>query len=210
MTPDYGVRFQKRERTGLDVTSDSSIATDEQKAMSDPNWVKIERIGSEFNGYYSTDGVNWTAMAWNPQTVTMVSANVYIGLALTSHSSGNAALAEFSGVQTSGAVSGSWEVAEIGDAPHPANDTADFYVTLEDSLGRTATQSYSGGTNVTEWTEWPIPLADFAGVDAAAIKKMYIGVGNAGAPAADGAGMMLIDEIHVITSEPIDPNEIGG
>jgi len=47
-------------------------------------WVKVERSGDEFNGYYSTDGATWTAMPWNPQTIGMMSS-AYIGLTATSH-----------------------------------------------------------------------------------------------------------------------------
>jgi len=136
-------------------------------------------------------------MAWNPQTFNFI-GNVYIGLALTSHSAGNAAVAEFSGIQTTGGVSGAWQVAEIGDAPHPSNGFADVYVTLQDSLGRTATVSYPDGATVAEWTPWDIPLADFVGINPADVKKMSIGVGNPTVATPDGAGMILVDEIRVI------------
>jgi len=198
MTGNNGIRYQARLRNGLDATSDTPVATDEQIAMREPNWVKIERVGMDFNGYYSTDGVTWTAMSWNPQTINMT-GNIFIGLAVTSHSAGNPAVAEFSGIQTVGGVSGSWQVAEIGDAEHPANGFADVYVTLQDSLGRVATVSYPDGATAPEWTQWDIPLADFVGVNPAAVNKMSIGVGNPNAATPDGAGMILVDEIRVIT-----------
>jgi len=198
MTGNYGIRYQARERANMNAISDSAVATAEQIAMREPNWVKIERVGNDFNGYYSTDGVTWTAMAWNPQTLNMT-GNVYVGLALTSHSAGNPAVAEFSGIQTTGGVSGAWQVAEIGDAPHPSNTAADVYVTLQDSLGRVATVSYPDGATAAEWTQWDISLADFAGINPAAVKKMSIGVGNPSAATPDGAGMILVDEIRVIT-----------
>ena len=197
MSGDNGIHYQARERANMDAVSDSTVATAEQMAMREPNWIKIERVGDEFNGYYSTDGVTWTAMAWNPQTFNFI-GNVYIGLALTSHSAGNAAVAEFSGIQTTGGVSGAWQVAEIGDAPHPSNGFADVYVTLQDSLGRTATVSYPDGATVAEWTPWDIPLADFVGINPADVKKMSIGVGNPTVATPDGAGMILVDEIRVI------------
>ncbi len=198
MTGNYGIRYQARERANMNAISDSAVATAEQIAMREPNWVKIERVGNDFNGYYSTDGVTWTAMAWNPQTLNMT-GNVYVGLALTSHSAGNPAVAEFSGIQTTGGVSGAWQVAEIGDAPHPSNTAADVYVTLQDSLGRVATVSYPDGATAAEWTQWDISLADFAGINPAAVKKMSIGVGNPSAATPDGAGMILVDEIRIIT-----------
>ena len=51
----------------------------------------------------------------------------------------------------------------------------------------------------TTWTEWRIPLSQF-GVNAAAVKKMIIGVGNRTAPAAGGTGLIYIDTIKVIRS----------
>ena len=73
----------------------------------------------------------------------------------------------------------------IGDLPHP------------------------GGANVTDWTEWKIPLAEFidAGVNMAAVRKMIIGAGNRTAPVAGGDGMVLIDDITVVAPAPVDPNE---
>jgi len=113
-TPDYGVRYQARTMTDTAAVSDSAIATPEQIALTAPVWVKIERSGSSFSGFYSTDGVTWTAMAWNPQTINMSAASVYIGLAVTSHNANALTAAEFSNISTTGSVAGAWEVAEIG------------------------------------------------------------------------------------------------
>ena len=135
MTGANGVRYQARLVSSVDAVSDSPVATAEQIAFSEPNWIKIERTGDAFNGYYSTDGISWTAMSWNPQQITMT-GNVYIGLAVTSHSAGNAAAAAFSGVEATGGVFGAWQVEEIG-VDHPANDVDNLYVTLQDSMGRT-------------------------------------------------------------------------
>jgi hypothetical protein len=51
----------------------------------------------------------------------------------------------------------------------------------------------------TLWNEWAIPLSDFsaAGVNAAAMKKMTIGVGQRSATAPGGKGMLFIDDIWV-------------
>jgi len=63
----------------------------------------------------------------------------------------------------------------------------------------------------TDWTQWDIPIADItaAGVNAGAVKKMYIGVGNRTAPAMDGSGVVFIDDIWLTRPVP-EPNEIGG
>ncbi|MGE5295065.1 MAG: hypothetical protein ACM3VT_09570, partial [Solirubrobacterales bacterium] len=45
------------------------------------------------------------------------------------------------------------------------------------------------------WTRWAIPMSDFAGVNFAKVKKLYIGVGTKGATTAGGKGMVFIDDI---------------
>jgi hypothetical protein len=44
-----------------------------------------------------------------------------------------------------------------------------------------------------------MPLSQF-GVNAAAVKKMVIGIGNRDKPAAAGVGLIYIDTIKVISS----------
>ncbi|HQN36064.1 MAG TPA: discoidin domain-containing protein [Sedimentisphaerales bacterium] len=196
-TPDYGCRYQARLTADVAAVSDSGVVTTEQTALVAPYWVKIERVGNAFNGYYSTDGENWTAMAWNPQTIAM-GANVYIGLAITSHSAGVLASAEFSGVATTGNVNGTWVVETIGGDHPEGNGAAQLYVTLEDAAGKTATVTHPAGNGavfLAGWNEWAIPYSDLAGVNLARIEAMTIGVGNRTSPAAGGSGIVYIDDI---------------
>ncbi|MDI6449613.1 discoidin domain-containing protein [Anaerobaca lacustris] len=196
-TPDYGCRYQARLTMGVDAVSDSSIATAEQIALRAPHWVKIERVGNAFNGYYSTDGENWTAMAWNPQTIVM-GANAYIGLALTSHVTGVLASAEFSGMTTTGNVSGQWTVETIGPAQPEGNSAAPLYVRVEDATGKAASVTHPAGNGavfLAGWNEWQIPLSEFAGVNLSRVDTMTIGVGNRTSPAAGGTGIVYIDDI---------------
>jgi hypothetical protein len=83
-----------------------------------------------------------------------------------------------------------------------ANTPAPLYVAVEDKAGRIGMVSYPDLALVTarQWTQWKIPLADFtsAGVNVAAVKKLYIGVGNRSKPAAGGAGRIYLDDIRVI------------
>ncbi|MBN1509406.1 MAG: discoidin domain-containing protein [Sedimentisphaerales bacterium] len=196
-TPGNGVRFQARSMTALDATSDTSVATTEQIALRAPVWVKVERIGTTFNGYYSTDGVKWTAMSWNPQTIGM-GGQVYVGLAVTSHNANAATTGVFANVATTGGASGSWQFAEIG-IDHQLNDRDNLYMMLKDSAGHSATVANADADAVLRdtWQAWNIPLADFrnAGVNPAAVKTMSIGVGNPDKPAASGSGRIYIDDI---------------
>jgi hypothetical protein len=51
------------------------------------------------------------------------------------------------------------------------------------------------------WTQWKIPLSDFAGVNPAKIKKMAIGTGQRTGATAGGAGRIYVDDIQVIKSK---------
>ncbi len=196
-TPGNGCRYQARLTSDVAAVSDSGVATPEQIALLAPHWVKIERIGNSFNGYYSTDGENWTSMSWNPQTIAMTS-NVYIGLALTSHSAGVLASAEFSDIATTGNVTGQWAVETIGPAQPEGNGNGSLYVTLEDATGKTATAVHPAGDAAVllgGWNEWAIPYSDLSGVNLGRVEKMIIGVGNRANPSAGGDGLVYIDDV---------------
>jgi hypothetical protein len=178
------------------ATSDTAIATPEQMALKTPVWVKLERLGSTFNGYYSTDGVKWTAMSWNPQTIAMSAASVYIGLSVCSHNAAAVTTAEFSNVATTGGVTGSWTAQAIGVA-QPSNDSGQLYVMVQDSAGKSKVVNHPDplATTATSWQEWRIPLSGFTGVNMAAVKRFYLGVGDRANPIAGGAGLLYIDDI---------------
>jgi len=57
-------------------------------------------------------------------------------------------------------------------------------------------------TTLTTYTQWNIPLTDFAGVNPQAIKKMTIGVGDRANPQLGGAGDLYIDDIGVYLPQP--------
>ncbi|GAH36638.1 unnamed protein product, partial [marine sediment metagenome] len=202
-TATNGCRFQARLETGIDAVSDSSVATDEQMAIIAPYWVKLIRQGNSFTAYYSADGVRWQAMSWNPQDITMTS-NVYIGLALTSHNANAVCVAQFSNVQTTGAVSPqTWSQQAIGiDMPTVAANAADqMYVALSNSGGLPAAvyHDYPNATQVGGWTKWDVELQEFAdkGIDLSNVDKFYIGIGDKNNLQAGGSGMMLFDDVYL-------------
>jgi hypothetical protein len=196
-TPGNGVRYQARTLNGGAATSDTAAPpTAEQLALKTPVWIKAERKGSSFNCYYSTDGVKWTSMVWNPQTINMTAATVYLGLAVTGHDSGTA-IGVFSNIATTGNVTGSWQVQAIGVA-QPTNDAAPLYVVVQDSAGKSKTIVHPdpAATTLATWQEWRIPLSDLSagGVKLAAVKKLVIGVGDRANPKPDGAGTLYFDD----------------
>jgi hypothetical protein len=79
----------------------------------------------------------------------------------------------------------------------PGNKAAPLYIGVEDSAKKSATVTYPDTAIVgaSKWTEWKIPLSDFAGVNLAKVKMVRIGVGDK--KAAGGAGRIYIDDIYV-------------
>ncbi|MGH9409363.1 MAG: Ig-like domain-containing protein, partial [Vicinamibacterales bacterium] len=84
-----GVAFQRRETTG-----GQSVSTTGSLAMA-PHWVKLTRSGSTFTAYESADGTAWTEVGTD--TIPMGSS-VFVGLAVTSHTSSSAATCTFDNV----------------------------------------------------------------------------------------------------------------
>jgi hypothetical protein len=86
-----GTVFQRRTEDGLN--SESSHGKREVKA---PYWLKIVREDNTFTGYDSADGQNWSEVG----TVTIeMPAEVFIGLAATSHVNETLCQSEFSKVK---------------------------------------------------------------------------------------------------------------
>jgi hypothetical protein len=86
------------------------------------------------------------------------------------------------------------------------NDPVALYVGLEDSAGRIHVVDCPDDTAVTsvKWLPCNIPLSEFsaAGVNLAAVKKMYIGLGNRDNPTPGGAGLIYVDDIRLTRPEP--------
>ncbi len=79
------------------------------------------------------------------------------------------------------------------------NPEAPLYVGLEDASGQSAAVVHAdpAAVTATQWLEWKIPLSEFAGVNAARVKKIYLGVGDRANPQAGGAGRIYVDDIQV-------------
>jgi hypothetical protein len=206
-TPTQGCRFQSRTDTDGSATSDTSVATAEQMAITAPYWVKIERdVSGNFRGSYSSDGATWVPMVWRP-AVTMDST-VYVGLALTSHNAALTCEAVFSGVQTTGTVTGQWQSQDIGIMNNSAES---MYVAIANSNGTSGLVSHDDAavTQMDTWTEWRIDLQQFAdqGVNLTDVDSISIGVGdrNAVPGQAGGSGTMYFDDIGLYpeTAPPV-------
>jgi Concanavalin A-like lectin/glucanases superfamily len=158
-----------------------------------PYWVRLERAGSTFSAFISPDGETWQ-QAGDTVTVAMTDPAL-IGLALTSHNVNQATSAEFSNISTTGNVTGSWQVAEIGAVQPVGSDVETVYVAVEDSAGHVAVVTHPDAAVRSGWTEWLIPLSDLAGINLNSVRTMYIGVGDRNNPSSGGAGLIFIDDI---------------
>jgi len=181
ITPGNGCRFQARMDANIDATSDTSVVTTEQTAITAPYWVKLERdIAGNFRGYYSANGSTWTSMSWNPQNISM-SSNVYVGMALTSHNVGATCEAKFSNVMITGTVSQQWTNQDIGIM---SNDPEPLYVAVSNSFGNPAIVVHddANAATIDTWTEWVVPLQAFAdqGITLTGIDRIAIGLGTRG------------------------------
>jgi hypothetical protein len=203
VTPGSGVSFQHRDTT--DMTSLSTT----QAGLVAPYWVKMTRNGNTFTAQCSADGVTWTSVgtdaAASSATITMAN-DVYIGLAVTSHAADVACGAKFSSVSSTGGVSGSWQVAEIGVGQVSGNTPEAFYVAVQDNAGKLKVVSHPDPAVIAtgNWEEWNIPLSQFtsAGVSLNSVKKLIVGVGDRLSPKAGKAGKLYIDDLRLTRVSP--------
>ena len=92
VTRSNGVTFQRR------LTTDGSTTSTAGAAVAAPYWVRLVRSGNTLSGYQSSDGVNWVFVG--SDTVSMT-ANVYVGLAVSSHNNTVSTTATFDNVTVS-------------------------------------------------------------------------------------------------------------
>jgi len=201
VTADHGVSFAYRVSTKTDTVR-IGVA-----GVQTPHWVKLTRTGSVATPRYSADGVTWLDVKdekGRPVTATIeMPKAVQIGLCAISGDWQELVQAEFSAVAVNGDIQGPWLTTDVdGCNISEVNCRDDLYVALEDAAGRKATSFHPDPTavNVNEWTQWRIPLTEFTadGVDVTMVMRMYIGVGNRDNPQLNGAGMIQIDDIHVL------------
>ena len=198
ITPGNGCRFQARMDTGIDAESDTSVATDEQMAITAPYWIKLERdFAGNFRGYYSSDGTNWQLMSWGHHNIPM-SSDVYVGLALTSHNVDAVGEAKFSNVKITGTATAQWQDQDVGIL---SNDAEPMYVAAANSTGEPAV-IYHGNPDAVQmetWTQWNIDLKQLAekGIDLTDVDKISIGFGDRDNPQPGGSGKMYFDDIRL-------------
>jgi hypothetical protein len=192
VTPAQGVSFQRRNFAN-DVSSETTTS-----GIEAPYWVKIERdISGNFRAYSSPNGTTWTVQG-SPENIQM-GADVYIGLAVTSHDVARTCQAVFTDVTTTGSVSGQWTNQDIGIL---SNDTEPLYVSVSNSSGAPAVVVHDdpAAAQIDTWTEWVVPLQTFAdqGIVLTNVDRIAIGLGTkANVAAPGGSGKMFFDDIRL-------------
>ena len=199
VAPIGAVQFIRRELQGGPSTSA------QQTGLSVPYWVKITRTGNTLTAERSEDGVNWVSIAGDASvsSIDIIMPNdVLIGLGLTSRSSGNNAIAEFSEVSFTGNVTGAWTAQVIGTEAMASNEGQDpLYLIAEDSTGKTVTVTHSDSTAIQNgtWQDWLIPMTEFSSLRENTIKAITLGVGYKDGSQAGSEGTLYIDDLRIGT-----------
>ncbi len=199
VTPGSGVASEGR------ITTNGASYSTAQSGVTAPHWVKLERdISGNFTAFHSTDGSSWVPVEDAMSQGIQMSANVYIGLAVTSHNTDATCEAQFSNVNITGNVSQQqWMNQDIGIT---SNDPEPMYVVLNGSA--VVYHEDPEASLIGEWTEWSIDLSapgGFAdqGVDLTNVNSIGIGIGTQGNTTTPGdSGTMYFDDIRLY--RPLD------
>ncbi len=199
VTPANGVASQYRPSIG------GTSGNFNQTGVTVPYWVKLERgISGNFTVSHSANGTTWQPVTGAaPQNIPM-SANVYIGLAVTSHDAALTCQAVFSNVTIAGSVSGQWTNQDVGITSNAAEP---LYVAVSNSAGAPAVVIHDdpAAATIDIWTEWVIPLQAFAdqGIVLTNVDRIAVGLGTRGnTTIPGGSGKMYFDDIRLYRPEP--------
>jgi hypothetical protein len=197
ITPGNGVAMQYRPSTG------GTSGNYNQTGLAAPYSVKLERgISGNFTVSHSANGTSFQPVTGALVQNIPMGANVYIGLALTSHDAAQTCQAVFSNVTTTGNVTGQWAHQDIGIA---SNEAEPLYVAVSNTAGNPAVvvNDDPAASQIDTWTEWVIPLQVFAeqGINLANVDRIAIGLGIRGnTTISGGSGKMFFDDIRLYRS----------
>jgi hypothetical protein len=191
VTPGNGVASEGR------ITTNGASFSSNQTEITAPHWIRLQRdMGGNFTVSHSTDGKNWVAVSGSTAQGIQMAANVYVGLAVTSHNAEETCTAQFANVTISGNVTGQqWMSQDIGIT---SNEPEPMYVLLNDK--GIVYHDDPEASLINAWTEWRIDLQAFAdqGVDLINIDTIAIGIGTQGnVTTAGGSGKMYFDDIRL-------------
>jgi hypothetical protein len=201
VTPGQGVVFEYRTGTGLNNVG----AAGQETGITAPHWVKLERdTAGNFIASQSANGTTWQSVSGAIHQNIPMTSNVYIGLALTSHNAAATCQAIFTNVSTTGNVSGQWTNQDIGITSNAAEP---LYVALANKNGAPTVIANPdpAAATIDTWTEWRIPLQDFAdlGINLSDVDSIAIGLGSkSGVASSGGSGTIYVDDIRLYPPAP--------
>jgi hypothetical protein len=134
-----------------------------------------------------------------PTNISMTSS-VYIGLAVTSSNANETCQAVLTNVTTTGNVTGQWASQDVGIVSNAAEP---IYVAIANANGAEAVVANPdpAAATIDTWTEWIIPLQEFAdqGVNLGDVDSIAIGLGTKSDMAAPGgSGTIYVDDIRLL------------
>jgi hypothetical protein len=203
VTPANGVAMQYRPSKG------GTSVNYNQTGVAAPYWVKLERsISGLFTVSHSTNGTTWEQVTGStPQNIPMT-ANVYIGLALTAHDAALTCQAVFSNVTTTGNVTGQWTSQDIGIV---SNDAEQLYIAVSNSTGAPAIVVHDdpAAAQIDTWTEWVIPFSVLTdqGLTLTNVDRVALGLGDRNNPQPGGSGKMFFDDIRLYRTREAEAAE---
>ncbi len=189
-TGSSGWAFQRRIAT--DGVSDHTSGP----SGSAPGWVRLVREGSLFSAYHSTNGSTWTLVG--SDTIS-VASTAYVGLAVTSHNTGSAAVATFTNVTVRAVSAGNNQPPSVTLTAPSAGATYTSPATME--LGASASDSdgalnrvefYRGSTLVGSDATAPY-TASWTGATAGTYSLTAIAFDNEGASTTSSAVSVTVN-----------------
>jgi len=194
VSPDNGVVSQGR------TTTDGTSYRTNETGITAPYWVKLERdAAGNFTVSHSANGTTWQTVANAVPVNIPMNANVYVGLALTSHDAAMTCEAVFSNIAISGTTGPQWTNQDVGIE---SNAVEPLYVAVSNSADMPAVVVHDdpAAATMNTWTEWVIPLQAFAeqGVNLSNVNRIAVGIGTKGnMTIPGGSGTMYFDDIRL-------------
>jgi hypothetical protein len=129
VTASNGINLDYRIAAGGSTAETKNSGT----GLAAPYWVRVVRSGNSFSSYRSADGVTWTQIG-TTQTITM-DQTVFVGLAVTSHSTTVLTTATFDNITVMGTVDATPTVATPASATIPTINSVNLSVLGADADG---------------------------------------------------------------------------
>ena len=137
-----GPTFQSRSATNGPTVSTSGTL------KNPPMWVRLDRAGNAFSAYQSVDGVTWTKVG--STTTIPMAANVFVGIAVTSHNVDATTTAAVDSVTLNGQSTCVYSVTPSGQSIAAGGGTAAFAVATGNACTWTTTSNDTTWLTVTD------------------------------------------------------------